>query len=182
MLVLSELTRARALARGEEGSCWLDGLGDTLVELEREWEVVAGPPLGGSSESYVAAAKTCSGEDVVVKIAVPGNPLCGNERRTLEAARGRGYVRLLAYDETRQALLLERLGPSLAELGFPAAGEIEALCATFGQAWEVPADPGLPTGAEKARWLSQFVGTTWDELDGPCSERVVAQAVTFAAA
>jgi streptomycin 6-kinase len=31
----------------------------------------------------------------------------------------------------------------------------------------------LPTGADKARWLADFIATSWDELDRPCSEKAV---------
>ena len=41
--------------------------------------------------------------------------------------------------------------------------------------------PGLPSGAEKARWLSGFVEATWEELDRPCSRRVIEHALAFAA-
>ncbi|HUC05752.1 MAG TPA: hypothetical protein VL961_10155, partial [Acidimicrobiales bacterium] len=33
------------------------------------------------------------------------------------------------------------------------------------------------TGAEKARWLADFIVTLWEELDHPCSERVVDDAL-----
>jgi streptomycin 6-kinase len=38
------------------------------------------------------------------------------------------------------------------------------------------------SGADKARWLGEFIVGTWRELDEPCSERVVERAVAFAAA
>ena len=40
---------------------------------------------------------------------------------------------------------------------------------------------GLPTGAEKGRWLADFITTTWTELDHPCSERAVHYALGCAA-
>src|SRR6266516_4877476 len=40
---------------------------------------------------------------------------------------------------------------------------------------------GLPTGAEKGRWLADFITTTWAELDRPCSERAVDYALACAA-
>ena len=57
---------------------------------------------------------------------------------------------------------------------------MEILCATLRRAWEVPAPAGLQTGAEKARWLSEFIAATWEETNRPCSRRVVEQALAFA--
>jgi hypothetical protein len=56
---------------------------------------------------------------------------------------GREYARLLAYDPARQAVLQERLGPSLADLGLPVEAQIEIICATLRRAWRIrPPDRG----------------------------------------
>jgi streptomycin 6-kinase len=140
---------------------------------------VIGSAYDGGSEAYVAQAKTADGAQAVVKIAIPGNPL-SNEARTLALADGHGYARMLEYDEARQAMLLERLGLSLAALGQPIETQIEILCVTLRRAWEVPADPSLPSGADKARRLSSFIASTWEELNEPCPEGVIGQARSFA--
>jgi streptomycin 6-kinase len=46
-------------------------------------------------------------------------------------------------------MLLERLGPQLATLGFPIEDQIRIICRTLQQAW-MPLPPGVtfPTGAE----------------------------------
>jgi len=157
----------------------LNSLGDVIDQLERDWEVIVGATLYGGSESYVAAAKTREGTEGVIKIAIPGNAL-SNEAQTLLLADGHGYVRLLEHDEARQAMLQERLGRSLADLNLPVKRQIEIICATLHRAWEVPANPSLQSGADKARWLGAFIAATWDELNKPCSERVIEQALSFA--
>ena len=175
-----EEVRQKAVALGEEGQKWLDRLGLLLDELERDWHVVVGSTLSGGSGAYVAAAKTSSGEDAVVKLEMPPYESFAGEVRTLAAAGGRGHARLLDHDEEHHAMLQERLGPSLDESGLPVSTQIEILCATLRRAWEVPAPAGLQTGAEKARWLSRFIMETWEELDQPCSQGVVDQALAFA--
>ena len=142
--------------------------------------MAVGNALGGGSASYVAAARTSSGEDAVVKLEMPPYESFAGEVRTLAAANGRGYARLLDYDEERHAMLQERLGPSLDEFGRPVSNQIEILCATLRRAWEVPVPAGLQTGAEKARWLSGFIAEMWENLDQPCSQSVVEQALDFA--
>jgi streptomycin 6-kinase len=175
-----EEVRQKAVALGDEGRKWLDRLGRLLDELERDWRLTIESTLDGGSASYVAAAKTSSGEDAIVKLEMPPYESFAGEVRTLAAADGRGYARLLDHDEDRHAMLQERLGPSLEESGLPVSTQIEILCATLRRAWEVPAPAGLQTGAEKARWLSEFIAETWEELDTPCSQNVVEQALAFA--
>jgi streptomycin 6-kinase len=47
--------------------------------------------------------------------------------------------------------------------------------------WRPAPDAGLPTGAEKGRWLIDFITRLWDELDRPCTERAVDYALQCAA-
>ena len=42
-------------------------------------------------------------------------------------------------------------------------------------------DSGLPTGADKGRWLVEAITTAWDALDRPCSERTIDHALACAA-
>jgi streptomycin 6-kinase len=175
-----EAVRQKALARGAEGRRWMDGLDRLIRELERRWGVAVGPALGGGSESYVAAAVTAGGEEAVVKLEMPPYGSFASEVRTLLAAEGRAYARLLDLDEERHATLQERLGPSLRGSGLSVPARIEILCATLRSAWEVPAPPGLPSGEAKARWLSGFIAATWEELGRPCSWPVVERALAFA--
>ena len=142
--------------------------------------MTVGTTLSGGSESYVAAARTEAGEDAVLKLQMPPYASIASEVRTLIAAEGRGYVRLLGHDDERNAMLQERLGPSLRESGLRVPAQIRVLCATLGSAWDVPTPADLPSGAEKARWLSEFISATWDELNEPCSRRVIEHTLAFA--
>jgi hypothetical protein len=50
--------------------------------------------------------------EVALKILIAGIEKANREFRTLQAANGRGYVRLLRYDAASGAMRLERLGTS----------------------------------------------------------------------
>jgi streptomycin 6-kinase len=175
-----EAVRQKAMARGTEGRRWLDRLGHLIRELERDWEVTVESTLRGGSESYVAAARTTAGEDAVVKIGMPPYASFASEVRTLAVAEGRGYVRLLDHDEERNAMLQERLGTSLREFWLSIPAQIDSLCATLQRAWHVPVPAGVQSGADKARWLSEFIAATWEELNRPSPRRVIEQALAFA--
>jgi streptomycin 6-kinase len=75
---------------------------------------------------------------------------------------------------------MERLGRPMFELGLPLSRRLEILCAAAARVWRPAPDCGLPTGAEKARWLASFIERLWEELDHPCSERAVEHALDSA--
>lgn len=66
------------------------------------------------------------------------------------------------------------------ELGLPLPRRLEILCTTAARVWRPASDSTLPTGADKARWLSEFISTSWEELDRPCSEKAVEYALACA--
>jgi streptomycin 6-kinase len=171
--------RRKALVQGADGARWLERLGTSVEELERDWHIRVGSTLQGGSDSYVAEATTSDGSEAVLKLALPGDGT-GHQIETLLLADGRGYVRLLRHDMRRQAMLQERLGASLAELGVPVRRQIEVICGTLRRGWEVSPDPRFPSGAEKARALGTFIEATWSECDQPCRERVIERALSFA--
>ncbi|MEZ5229119.1 MAG: aminoglycoside phosphotransferase family protein [Acidimicrobiales bacterium] len=70
-------------------------------------------------------------------------------------------------------MLLERLGPTLHEFGLPIA-ERHAIMSDAGmRLWRPVPDLGLPTGAEKAAWLAEFITSTWESLDCPCTTAAI---------
>jgi streptomycin 6-kinase len=144
------------LAGAKGGDGWLAGLPATIAALEHRWGITVGERLAGGTASYVATAVTAAGEPVVVKISVPGVDF-GREVRTLRAAGGRGYVRLLDADLDRNAALLEPLGGSLSGSGLPPERQLAVLADLLPLAWAVPPDRLAPT--DKAAELAEFVGS-----------------------
>lgn len=152
-----------------------------IDELADRWQLDVGDPFSGGTAAYVAAATDASGRACVLKVAMP---LDAAERETFtrsvrahQLAAARGCVELLAHDEPRAALLLERLGPDLHELGLSVSEILEVIAATLRVFWHpISADSGLRTGDDQARWLSQFIVSTWHDLGRPCDRTVVDRA------
>lgn len=179
-LDVPEAMRMKASTLGPPGRRWLQSLPDLIRGLEQEWGVTVGATLHGGSASYVATATTADGAAAVLKLQLPGYDSLADEIRVLRIADGRGYVRLLRQDESRGAMLQERLGPRLSRMGFPIERQMAIICATLQQAWvQTPEAAGFQSGAEKARWLHNFIAKTWQALDRPCSEQVIDQALAF---
>ncbi|UQT54148.1 aminoglycoside phosphotransferase family protein [Streptomyces durmitorensis] len=175
------LVRQKAHSLGALGERWLAGLPGLIRDLERRWSIEVGRSLPGGSASYVARARIEDGRDAVLKLSLP-TPDFAAQVQTLHLARGHGYAKLLAHDLDRHAMLQEALGPSMDRLGLDPWRQIKTLCAMLQSAWRVPRAPGLSVdpSQEKALALGELVGRLWEGLGRPCSERVVAQALTYA--
>jgi len=169
----------KALAVGADR--WLDDLPLLVASVEQEWGIAVGDAFTDATEAFVAEATCADGTAAVLKLVVPrGGDAARSEIAVLRLTGGEGCVRLLRDDVERGALLLERLGRSLYELALPIRTRHEILCSTVMRVWRPAPSCGLPTGAEKARRLADFVTATWEELGRPCSERAVAHAVACA--
>ena len=179
MIKVPNVVRNKAIVLGAED--WLEDLSSLIIELEDRWKITVGPSMEGGTESYVAEAVGEDGAQVVLKLLIPReNEAAAHEIKVLQIADGKGCVELIKSDEAMGALLLERLGPTLHDLSLSIGERHEILCATVERLWRPAPDSGLQTGAEKGRWLIQFILELWEKLNHPCSERVVDQAVSCA--
>ncbi len=174
------MVRQKALAVGARA--WLDDLAVLVASVERDWGIAVGQAYADSTEAFVAKASYEDGTAAVLKLIVPrGGDAAEHEITVLKLTNGEGCARLLRADAERGALLVERLGRSLYELALPIRKRHEILCATAARIWRPAPGCGLPTGAAKGRWLADFITTTWEELDHPCSERAIEHGLVCAA-
>jgi streptomycin 6-kinase len=177
--LVSAVVREKAKAAG--AASWLDALPDIVADLEHDWSITVGRPYETSTEAFVAEAALHDGTLAVLKLMIPRpGDHARNEITVLKLTAGDGCVRLLRDDEARGALLLERLGPSLDQLALPVAARHEILCAAAERVWRPAPGCGLPTGADKGRWLAGYITATWEELGRPCTERAVEHALACA--
>ncbi|MCU1356200.1 MAG: aminoglycoside/hydroxyurea antibiotic resistance kinase [Acidimicrobiales bacterium] len=94
----------------EGGSRWLGALPQVVDEVAERWRLTLGAPFTEAYVSYACPATTPDGAETVLKIQFP-HPECRNEADALRRWGGVGAIRLLAHDQTRHALLLERCKP-----------------------------------------------------------------------
>jgi streptomycin 6-kinase len=171
----------RTTARDLGADAWLRGLPELVDDIARDWSITIGRTLEGGTEAFVAEATMDDGTPAVLKLMIPRpTDAARHEIAVLRMVDGDGCARLYRSDEQRGALLLERLGRMLFALGLPLEQRLEALCATAMRVWRPAPGAGFPTGAEKGRWLIDFINELWEELARPCSERAVAYAIACA--
>jgi streptomycin 6-kinase len=174
------VVRNKALVAG--AAQWLDDLPELIADLKREWSITIGHPYDTATEAFVVEAVLEDGTPAVLKLIVPRDGAAArNEITVLRLADGEGCARLLRADVSRGALLIERLGRSMHELALPLGQRHELLCSAAERIWRPAPGCGLPTGAEKGRWLVDYITVTWEEVGRPCSERTVEHALACAA-
>ena len=180
-LQIPEIVRARALLRGDEGLAWLDGLPALTASLAQDWDLELGSVLSGGTDALVMACRSHDRQEVVLKVMMPGLTPGNDQVRALLAFGGRGYAAVHRHDAGRNAILLEKLGPQLSELGLPVASQIGFICATLRETWRAnPDGAGFTTGAEKADSLAGFIAELWRQFEGVCAQRTVDRAYDFA--
>jgi len=112
---------------------WLAGL---VASLERDWGISVGKPYPDASEAFVARANSADSSQAVLKHVVPQeHDGARREITVLRLGDGNGCARLIRADPDRGALLLERLGPSLAESGLSAPRRQEILVDLAARVW-----------------------------------------------
>ncbi|HET7759915.1 MAG TPA: aminoglycoside phosphotransferase family protein [Gaiellaceae bacterium] len=179
MTDVPDVVREKALAVG--AGAWLDALPELVRSIEADWEVAVGRAFPFSTEAFVAEAVCADGTPAVLKLIVPREDgAAAREIAVLRLTNGEGCALLLRDDPDRGALLLERLGRPLSELGLRPRARQEILVAAASRVWRPAHGSRLPTGADKARWLSEFVERMWEETGRPCSRRLVDHALACA--
>jgi streptomycin 6-kinase len=176
-----EPVRRKAVDAGATG--WLEALPGLGADLAREWSLEIGRIYPDATEALVADARLEGTTPAVLKLVIPRDGAADaarNEATVLRLAGGDGCARLLREDLTRGAMLLERLGPSLHDLHLPVRRRHDILAGAAARVWRPAPDSGLPTGAEKARWLAAHVTSRWEALDHPCSAAAVEHALACA--
>lgn len=176
--------RAHATRSGGAAGAWLAELPDIVTALSERWGLEIGEPLEGGTASYVVAVTDSTGRACVLKVAMPRDM---DDEETFarsvlvhQLAAGRGCAELLAHDGVTRAMLLERLGLNLDELGIPLPRLLEAISTTLRSFWRpVAEDVRLPTGAEKAASLIRSITTSWDELGRPCDREIIDRALAY---
>ena len=179
MLTLPTVVTNKATALGALE--WLASLPAIVDALCEKWGLSVESVYPDATEALVCAVRDSKGRPAALKVPIAREGRhVRDEVTTLTIANGVGCVTLLEYDSLSDAMLLERLAPTLHSLGLPLRERHEVLCSTVERLWRPVPDCDLTSGRDKARWLREFIVSTWERLDHPCSERAVDHALACA--
>jgi streptomycin 6-kinase len=155
--------------RGRPGGAdWLDRLPLLASECAEEWMLRLGAPFEPATISLVVPATLPDGSAAVLKLGFP-EPESAGEPDALAAWDGRGAVRLLARDEARSALLVERCVPGT-QLWGEADEEraTETAAEVLRRIWRTPvADHPFRRLTDVAAGWEESIPTAWDRLGHP---------------
>jgi streptomycin 6-kinase len=93
-----------------EGAAWLARLPEHVESCAERWSLTVGEPLTGGNVALVLAVEASDGTPAVLKVSYPDEE-SEHEADALAWWAGDGAAALLARDDSRRALLLERLDP-----------------------------------------------------------------------
>lgn len=166
------LTVPESFAEGFEDQAWLARLPALAASALDQWGLtVDGDPMHGAC-ALVLPVRQRSGEPAVLKVTWPHDE-AEHEATALALWDGAGAVRLLAHDEDRWALLLERLDPAV-NLEHEPLHEALAVVASMIRRLTRPAPPGVRHLRDvAARWVHELPA----ENDGLVPDELLAQAV-----
>ncbi|WP_328332373.1 aminoglycoside phosphotransferase family protein [Kribbella sp. NBC_00382] len=161
---------------------WWTGGGEWLADLpaavdrqcERWGLTIDGPVSHGSNAIVVRVTR--DGEQLVLRMSPPG-PDLAEHARALRWWDGRGTVRLYDVDLPHGAMLLERLGDSLAD---QPVGEAMAVLGRMMRRLAVPAPADVPSTATNVSNRVPQLQADWERLGKPFDQAVLTEALTVA--
>ena len=154
---------------------WLERVPELVAECVEEWELELGEPYEAGAAGYAVRAGLTDGTPAVLKVIYPHRE-AEHEADALELLGGNGAVRLLARDDARSAMLLERCEPgtALAENGRETA--LDVLVELLPKHWVRAGEP-FHTLAEEAAWWIDELPEQWEQSGRAIERRLVDTAV-----
>jgi streptomycin 6-kinase len=143
---------------------WLDGLPEQVAELSSKWGLELEEPVETPHSLVVPAG------EVVLKVNAPSHFEADHEPDALGTWEGQGAARLLARDDRRRALLLERCRPGT-RLSDSGADEVAVVGELLPRLWRDASEPHpfRLAANEGRRWAEEVPARS--ELGGRAFER-----------
>jgi streptomycin 6-kinase len=141
-----------------ERAVWLAALPDTIRSLAARWSLTLGAPLEGPhvSASWVAPASLPDGTSAILKLGLPHFE-ADYELAGLRFWNGDPTVRLFAFENTLNAMLLERCHPGDTLHALDQAEQDTVIAGLLHRLWRVPTAPHpfRPLSTMLANWAAE---------------------------
>lgn len=154
---------------------WLDRVPELVRECVDLWELRLGAPYVAGAAGYTARVELPGGTPAVLKLIYPHRE-AEHEADALAAWDGHGAVELLARDEGRSAMLVERCEPGepLAAAGPELA--LEVLIGLLPRLWVRASEP-FHTLEDEAAWWIGYLPEQWERSGRAVERKLVDVAV-----
>ena len=158
-------------------SAWLERVPGLAGECVEAWGLQLGEPYAPGAAGYAARADLPDGTPAVLKLIYPHRE-AEHEAEALRIWDGDGAVKLLAYDEARWAMLLERCEPGTLLATIEPEAALGVLIDLLPRLWKQAGEP-IHTLAEEAAWWIGYIPEEWERSDRAV-ERVLVDAAVDA--
>ena len=176
--VPSDLTLRRAELLGPQGKQWLENLHNVVGETLNAFGLTFVETLAGGSESYLALTRRTDGSRCVVKVMMPTDHDMTAELAGLQAAKGRGYAKLIGANPEKRVLVVEGLGKPIGNSGLPIQQQLQHITQALQLGWRANVDPStLVDGTRKADWLCQHIQHTPTKVVGHVEKALIHRAL-----
>jgi streptomycin 6-kinase len=154
---------------------WLQRVPDLVAECVEEWGLQLGNPYEPGAAGYAVRAELPDGRHAVLKLIYPDRE-SEHEADALALWDGHGAVQLLARDDERSAVVIERCDPGtiLAEAGPDVA--LDVLIGLLPRLWVEAGEPFHTLEDEAAGWIG-YLPEQWERSGRAVERRLVEVAV-----
>jgi len=154
---------------------WLERVPALIAECREQWSLRLGESYEAGAAGYVVRVERDDGSPAVLKLIFPHRE-SEHEADALAFWDGDGAVRLLARDNERAAMLLERLEPGTKLFEAGADKALEVITNLLPRLLRPAGAPFRPLADEAAWWLS-YLPDQWEASGRPFERRLLDAAV-----
>jgi streptomycin 6-kinase len=144
---------------------WLERVPDLVAECVEEWGLRLGEPYQAGAAGYTVRADLPDGTPAVLKLIYPHRE-AEHEGEALRVWDGDGAIRLLAYDEARWAMLIERCDPGTLLAKVDPEPALDVLIGLLPRLWKPAGEPFRPL-VDEAMWWIEYLPTEWERAGKP---------------
>ncbi len=154
---------------------WLELVPDLVAECVEEWGLRLGEPYEAGAAGYTVRADLPDGTPAVLKVIYPHRE-AEHEGEALRVWDGDGAIRLLAYDEVRWALLIERCEPGTLLAKADPELALDVLIEVLPRLWKPVGEPFRSLAAEALWWIDYLPGK-WEQAGKPFDRELLDAAI-----
>lgn len=154
---------------------WLELVPDLVAECVEEWGLRLGEPYEAGAAGYTVRADLPDGTPAVLKVIYPHRE-AEHEGEALRVWDGDGAIRLLAYDEVRWALLIERCEPGTLLAKADPELALDVLIEVLPRLWKPVGEP-FRSLAEEALWWIDYLPGKWEQAGKPFDRELLDAAI-----
>jgi streptomycin 6-kinase len=154
---------------------WLQRVPELVDECVGAWGLRLGEEYPAGAAGHAVRAGLADGTPAVLKLIFPHRE-AEHEAEALRVWEGDGAVRLLAYDEGRWAMLLERCEPGTLLARAEPESALDVFIELLPRLWRDVGAPFRPLAEEAAWWIDYLPGE-WERTGRPFDRRLVDTAI-----